>query len=84
MSLYLALLSNVNLEKHVIRMVVTPAEVFPPLVAPQSMELAIIAMPLTQVEPVSTIFLDGVDVIVAAIPIVVPLLKVVVRLSDRD
>jgi len=65
-------------------MVVAPSEIFLPLAAIQSVELPIIAVPLTQVEPVCAIFVDVVDVIVAPISIVIPLLKVVVRASHRN
>jgi hypothetical protein len=77
-------LSNINLEERVIGMAVAPSEVFLPLAAIQSVELPIVAMLLTQVKPVSAIFVAVVDVIVAAIPIVVPLFMVVVRPRHRN
>jgi hypothetical protein len=77
-------LSNINLEERVIGMVVAPSEIFLPLMAIYSVELPIVAMPLTQVKPVSAIFVAIVDVIVPAIPIVVTLFMVVVRPRHRD
>jgi hypothetical protein len=71
-------LSDFDFEKHVIRMLVTPPEVFPLLVCFRSIELTIVPVLLAQVNAVSTIFLAVPSMIVAAIPIVIPFLMMIV------
>src|SRR5689334_1969923 len=65
-------------------MFVAPSEVLPLLVALHFAKLPIILALLAQVDTISTIFLGVVYVIVAAIPIVVTLIVVVVRGRERN
>jgi hypothetical protein len=71
-------LSNVNPEQHVIGVRVTPPEVSLLLDTPGSAELPIIVVSFPQVDAVGTIFLVVVHVIVAAVPIVIPPVVVIV------
>jgi hypothetical protein len=75
-------LSNLNLEERLIRVSVTPSEVLLLLVALHRVELPIAPMLLAQVDPVSTIFLVVVHVIIVLLPIVVTLVMVVVCSRD--
>ena len=77
-------LSDLDFIKHAIGMFVAPSEVLPLLVALHFAKLPIILVLLAQVDTISTIFLGVVYVIVAAIPIVVTLIAVVVRGRERD
>jgi hypothetical protein len=62
----------------VIRVFVTPPEIFPLLGCFRSVELTIVPVLLAQVNAVSTIFLAVPSMIVAAIPIVIPFLMMIV------
>jgi hypothetical protein len=76
-----AALPDINLEKHVIRVIVTPPEVLLLLGSSRSPELAIVAVLLTQVNAVCAIFLVVPRMIVAALPIVVPFVMTIVRVQ---
>ena len=77
-------LPDLDFIKHAIGVFVAPSEVSPLLVGLRSAELPIILVLLAQVDTISTIFLGVVYVIVAAIPIVVTLIVVVVRGGERN
>ena len=74
-------LSNLNLEKRVIRVFMTPLEIFLLVHRFHFLELAILLVLLSNVSVVGTIFLNVPCVIVFAFAIVVPL--VVVGSTDR-
>jgi len=62
-----------------------PFEILLLLATVHFVELPIVPMLLAQIDPVSTIFLTVVHVIIAAFPIVVPLVMMVVgRHDDRS
>src|ERR1700730_18595291 len=78
-------LSDLNLEECVIRVFMTPPEVFPLLIALHSVEIAIIPVLLLQICPVRAIFVAVPGVIVAGVSIVIaPLLTISVVSSRYD
>jgi hypothetical protein len=71
-------LSDLDLEKHVIRVLVPPPEVGSLLNHPGSPELTIIPVLFRQVHAVRAIFLAVPRMIVAALPIVIPYFTMIV------
>jgi uncharacterized membrane protein YphA (DoxX/SURF4 family) len=76
-------LPDLNLEKHVIRVIVTPPEVLLLLGSSGSPELTIVAVLLAQVNAVRAIFLVVPRMIVAAVAIVVTLVMTIVGIHHR-
>jgi hypothetical protein len=71
-------LPDFNFEKRVIRVIVTPPEVFPLLGIFRFLERMIVPVLLPQINAVSPIFLVVPRMIIAGIPIVVPFVMMIV------
>jgi hypothetical protein len=71
-------LPDLNFEEHVVGVIVTPPEVLPLLRGFHSREFAIVPMLLSEVNAVSTILVVVPSMVIAAVPIVVPFVMMIV------
>jgi hypothetical protein len=71
-------LSDLNLEKHMIGMFVTPPEVFRLTSSVLPVELAIVAVLLSQIDAIGLVFLVVPSVVIAMVSVVVPPIVMVI------